>query len=254
VIDDDFEDSKQQSLFPEEMSKVFMANRLARAEWHTNSVITERAVNEIVSQIGPEDKLLEKSYSIPVTALFPDPGGKDYEGLGKVAFSLTKEVVVVYEDYTKNSGTVYNIFRRSSFNEKKKQLKVSLNPDLQPFILALKEKFTVYKKLDFIRIPSRYSQRLFKLLKSWESEPQTQISITDLHRLLVTPKSCQTNYAQFDRKILAPAYTHITENTDLAYRYEPLKVGRKIDSVVFTFSKQRKIQKAPPKNKNGNTP
>lgn len=235
---------RQGVLFPQQHEKVFMDNQLARAEWHTSSVITERALSEVVSQITQEDEFLKAKYKIPASALFTEPGGKDYANLEAAALSLTKEVVAVYEDYTHDRGSFYNIFRRASYDSRKKELIVSINPDIQSFILALKERFTVYNKLEFLLLPSRYSQRLFKLLKSWEGLAQTQIALGELHRILITPKSCQSNYAEFDRRILTPAHAHITSSTDLQYDYEPFKVGRRIDSVIFKYKKQRKIKKA----------
>lgn len=253
IINDNNTDTYQSVLFPEKHEKVFMDNQLARAEWHTSSVITERALAEVISQIKNNDEKLKASYKIPASALFSDPGGKDYKRLEKAAISLTKEVVVVYNDYTHETGTVYSIFRRSSFNNQTEELSVSINPDIKPFILALKGCFTVYNKLDFILLPSRYSQRLFKLLKSWEGVPQTQIALSDLHKILITPISCQKNFAEFDRRILSPAHEHITKNTDLIYEYEPFKIGRKIHSVIFKYKSKRKIKRTRTANKSKTT-
>lgn len=235
-------DARQGELFPQKHEKVFMDNQLARAEWHTNSVITERALSEVASQINQGDELLKASYQISADALSPDPGGKDYKNMETAAINLTKEVVIVYDDHTHSTGAVYNIFRSAFYNNHTKELKVALNPDIKPFLLALKQRFTVYNKLEFLLLPSCYSQRLFKLLKSWEGLPQTQIQLAELHRILITPKSCQKNYAEFDRRILKPAQKHIIAATELRYTYEPYKIGRKIDSLVFTYKSTRKIK------------
>lgn len=119
-----------------------------------------------------------------------------------------------------------------------------LNPKLKPYYLELKKNFVAYGLTEFLSLPGTYHQSLYKLLKSWESEPSCSIDLPELHRILGTTKSLKINYGALDRRALAPAHKFINERTTLKYDYEPQKVGRKVVSVVFIFKSRPKIKNA----------
>ena len=88
--------------------------------------------------------------------------------------------------------------------------------------------------MEFLLLPSTYSQRLFEVLKSWSGLPEAVIDLVDLFGMLDVPKSMQ-RYPDFRRYVLEKAHKDITSQTGLRYQWEPIKQGRAVGAIRFTF-------------------
>lgn len=239
----------QTSLLPEE--KVFEANAIARAEWRTSNVWIQRIVAILVNKINPSDKKFSRS-KIPLQDIMLDStkGGTSYHSLRGLIGELASQHVIINVPKTKKDLAGYNIFDGAfRYYDNEKAIEVCLNEALRPFYLELKSHFVAYGLTEFLSLPGIYHQSLYKLLKSWESEPYCVIDLKELHKILGATPSLKRTYTNFDQRALAPAHKFINERTSLKYGYEPQKVGRKVVSVIFTFKSKPKIKKAPPKAK-----
>ena len=81
--------------------------------------------------------------------------------------------------------------------------------------------------MEFLLLPSIYSQRIYEFLKSWDDKPETIISVLDLHEMLNTPNSFRANFTEFRRWVLEKAHKDISKYTKLIYEWEPIKKGPK---------------------------
>lgn len=88
--------------------------------------------------------------------------------------------------------------------------------------------------MEFLLLPSTYSQRLFEVLKSWSSLPEAVIDLSDLFSMLDVPPSLQ-RYPDFRRYVLEKAHKDISGKTGLRYQWEPIKQGRAVAAIRFTF-------------------
>ena len=75
-------------------------------------------------------------------------------------------------------------FPTLDFDLKNKTVEVEMNSKLIPQFRELKERFTKYLLADFLNLKSKYSKRIFQLLKQYESIGKRDISIEDLKRFL----------------------------------------------------------------------
>ena len=100
--------------------------------------------------------------------------------------------------------------------------------------------------MEFLLLPSTYSQRLFEVLKSWSSLPEAVIDLSDLFQMLDAPASLQ-RYPDFRRYVLEKAHRDITTRTGLRYEWEPIKKGRAVAAIRFTFG-ARSAQASEKKN------
>jgi plasmid replication initiation protein len=101
--------------------------------------------------------------------------------------------------------------------------------------------------MEFLLLPSTYSQRLFEVLKSWSSLPESVIDLTDLFEMLDVPASLRANFKDFRRRVLEKAHKDITTQTGLRYQWEPIKQGRAVAAIRFTFG-GRSVQASDKKN------
>ena len=237
----------QTSLLPEE--KIFEANAVARAEWRTSSVFVQRIAAILISNIEADDKDFSPM-TIPIHRIIGSKGGNSYTLARNIMDDLLNQNVIIPVPCTKRDLIGFHIFKsKIRYYAQKNAVKVCLNPELKPYYLELKKNFVAYGLTEFLSLPGTYHQSMYKLLKSWESEPSCVIDLPELHRILGTTPSLKKTYSNLDARVLAPAHKFINERTSLKYDYEPQKFGRKVVSVVFTFKSKPKIKKAPPQAK-----
>lgn len=229
----------KQLMLPSEIVK--KSNALARARWSPDSIWEMRLVALIAAKIKPWDTDFQ-TYEIAVTDVIgKNPGGKDYKDIEKAVDKAISRVITLRngEDWKK-----YTLFSSCEFNSKKGTLKIGFHPDLKEHYLQLKQ-YMQYNLLEFMLLPSIYSQRIFEFLKSWDDMPEITVLLSDLHEMLATPKSLREKYKDFRVKVLDKAYKDISKNTDFDFQWEPIKRGRAVYEIRFIFPKKRKQSKPP---------
>lgn len=123
------------------------------------------------------------------------------------------------------------------------------NDRAEPYLLQLHGLFTEYNLLEYLKLPSIYSQRLFEILKSYENGLKIghiDISLEDIRRLLDCIDIFH-DWRDFKKRVLDKAHDDINKYTSLKYNWIALKTGRKITSVRFTIIKAKAVE--PKKNK-----
>jgi plasmid replication initiation protein len=227
----------KQLALPSEVVK--KSNALMRCRWSVESIWEPRLVALLASKVQKDDKDFQV-YEIPVSDIFQNykGGGKDYKELEKIADSLMSRVITIYDD---DGWTKYNVFSPCRFHRSKGVLEIKFHPDLLPHYLQLQKKFAQYNLMEFLLLPSTYSQRLFEIIKSWDDKQEIEISILDLHEMLNVPQSLRKDFRNFRIRVLEKAHKDISECTSLRYEWEPIKKGRAVVAVRFIFAKKRAL-------------
>lgn len=104
---------------------------------------------------------------------------------------------------------------------------------MKPYLLQLKEKFTVYSLYFILAMKSKYSIRIYELLKSYQNLEQCEFEIEQLKAMLFAE-----NYKTFDslkRKVVDVAIDEINDYSDLYVTYELEKLGRKFHKIKFSI-------------------
>lgn len=217
------------------------SNALARARWSAESVWEPRLVALLASKVRVDDTDFQ-IYEIPITELILNsekkPSGRTYSEISKVVDHLMGRVLTI-KDEIGNGWTKYNVFSRCHYNPEKGTLEVRFDPDLKPHYLNLQKNFAKYNLMEFLLLPSIYSQRLFEILKSWDDTPEITLKLTELHEMLYCPDSFKKNFKDFRLRVLEKAHKDITKHTTLRYEWEPIKKGRSVESIRFVFSKEK---------------
>ena len=211
------------------------SNALCRARWEVDSLYEPRLVALTASKVKRSD-LDFQEYEIPLHDIIGDAkGGKTYKIVESIIDNLMSKVITI-RDGNSASFIKYNIFSKCAFDSERNVVIARFDPDLKPHFLGLKEKFTEYSLLEFLKLPSIYSQRLYEILKSWDDVDNVTIPLSDLHDMLSTPISMRKTFGEFRRRVLDKAYIDITSRTELKYVWTPIKSGRNIVAVDFIFS------------------
>lgn len=187
----------------------------------------------------------------------------DYKKLAKVSGELMTKVItakpidndddleqfqwVAYTRYIKGSGTVL----------------IELHPRLLPFMANLTENFASVTLGEIMNFKSKYSARLFFLLKQWAKLGHKTMELDEIRKILgigFTEKNGKRIYKlekfyHFNQRALTPAIEEINKYTDLNISYEEITEGQRIIALNFIIGKKNTEQpKAPEKPKAPKTP
>nr|CRY95667.1 hypothetical protein [uncultured prokaryote] len=220
------------------------SNALARASWSVKSVYEPRLVALVASRVRVEDHDFQ-DYEIPLSELLGGAlDGRTRQLVAEVVEGLLGRVLTLPRP---NGWAKCNVFSWCEYDSKAGCIRARFDPGLKEHYLNLQSHFTQYSLMEFLLLPSTYSQRLFEVLKSWSSLPEVVIDLADLFKMLDVPDSHKSDFAAFRRRVLEKAHKDITSQTGLRYQWEPIKQGRAVSAIRFTFG-ARSAQASEKKN------
>jgi plasmid replication initiation protein len=120
------------------------------------------------------------------------------------------------------------------------KIKLELHSELIPYLLQLKEQFTTYYLSNVLQMKSKYSIRLYEVLKAQQFKKRFEIEIDKLRDMLGAEK--YDRYSNLNQKILKPAITEVNRQTDIFVHHIPHKQGSKVISIEFEIISKRKIE------------
>lgn len=216
-------------------NKVTKANALIQKSRYHLSKIEQRVILYIISKISPEDSEF-KQYEFNIPDFCRICGLEDIDGHhkqlkdtllrlcnskiwvkeGKKLFTLGW---LAYAEIVEGSGTVA----------------VEIDPRMKPYLLQLQEQFTSYTLAYALAFKSKYSIRLYELLKSIENmDLPPSYTPEQLQDLM---DSDYPRYYDFKKRSLIPAVQEINEYSDIEVSFveEKLKKrGSPVKSITFT--------------------
>ena len=175
------------------------SNALARASWSVKSVYEPRLVALVASRVRADDQDFQ-DYEIPLSELLGAASdGRTRQLVADVVEGLLGRVLTLPRP---NGWAKCNVFSWCEYDSKAGCIRARFDPGLKEHYLGLQSHFTQYSLMEFLLLPSTYSQRLFEVLKSWNSLPEAVIDLTDLFEMLDVPASLRANFKDFRRRVL----------------------------------------------------
>lgn len=118
-------------------------------------------------------------------------------------------------------------------------VRIRFDDDMKPYLLQLRDNFTKYSLLYTLRFRSKYSIRLYELLKSVlydnADEYKKRYNVEELQEILDAEYK---EYRDFKRRVIVPAVEEITRYSDLIVSVEEVKKGRKVTHVSFCIRRK----------------
>lgn len=230
----------QQLTLPGEIVKKH--NELVRSKIDINSVQGSKILACLIACINNNDIEFKNIYRIAVKDVLPDLGGGSYRQIKNICTELRKSGVdfEIRDPSGEPAFITVSFFSRIEYRKGIIEARFNTSdPLIANCLLNLRDNFTKYNLIDYLRLPSIYSQRLFEILKSWNKTPEVIIKIDKLHQIMNTPPSFRANFTEFRRWVLEKAYKDITEKTPFRFEWEPIKAGRSVEAIRFIFSAKR---------------
>lgn len=228
---------------------VTMSNALTRAG-HGLTLAEKRIVMLAVSKLDSMKVMRpgEVLPSVKITATeYAETYGLDpssgvaYEALKDAARSLYNRTITYFEPAHKRGGKPLKPIRtdmrwvgRCRYHEGEGWVQLAWWPELLPSLVGLRKQFTTYQLQQASALRSTYSWRLLELLSRFKSSGVAEYTIEDFKASMDAPPSL-SDFGQVKRRIIDPAVKELTEKDGWLIEWEPVKAGRKVKAVRFTF-------------------
>jgi plasmid replication initiation protein len=110
---------------------------------------------------------------------------------------------------------------------------------LKPFLLQLKENFTVIDIRNILGLDSSYAMRFYEICKEKERFKTFEYTVEHLKEMFSIENKYK-NYFDFKVKVIVQARNELKENSELYFDFDEIKQGKKVVSLRFTVIKNKK--------------
>lgn len=219
---------------------VVKANELIQKSRFSLSLQQQKVVLYLISQITPFDEDF-KLYEFSIVEFCKVCGidfdnGKNYADLK----SAIKEIAdkSIWIKLPNGKETLVRWIEKPYINDKSGIIQIKLDADMKPYLLQLKENFTQYELLWTLKFKSKYTIRLYELIKSIHyhdiQEYSRDFELEELRRMLGA--ETYKTYQSFKTRVLEPAIEEINGYSDKNVVYEPIKNGRTVSKIRLTIT------------------
>lgn len=199
----------------------------------------------IISMINKNDSDFDV-YEIPVLN-FIDLWGLDaksaYGQVKKALIGLADKKFYLEEIDSRNKKQfiVANYISSGRYSEGDGVAIVEISKCFKPYLLELKNNYTLYILKNVLKLNSVYSIRTYELLKQFESLQKRVFTIDEYKSLL----GIQNKYDNYDlkRKVLDPSKSEINKLTDLTIDYTLTGRGKKAKIEFYITKKEKDTKK-----------
>jgi plasmid replication initiation protein len=157
----------------------------------------------------------------------------------KVTDGLIDKIIKIKDKQNKKYEK-YPIFTRITYSDG--VLVASFNEYMKPFLLNIKKEFTKFMPREFKPFSSKYSIRIYQLLKQYQFIGERSFEIIELREMLGIESNELKNFKDFRKYVLETAQREL-QDTPMAFDWEAFKKGRG-GKVVEVKLKLRNKQRA----------
>lgn len=205
------------------------------------SLVEQRIVMILASKIKPADDEFKKyQLNIKEFADFLELKNKnEYSHIQTVTKKLlTRAFSIKMPDSLLQIGWLSS----AKYYDGQGIVELCFDPQLKPYLLQLKDRFTSYKLKNVIQLRSSFSIRIYELLKQYEKLGERTFLLDNLRECLGLEDSQYKLYGDFKRKILLVAQAELAEKTDLSFEFEEIKVARRVGKIRFYITSQMPLK------------
>lgn len=225
------------------------SNELIQQSRFNLSLQQQKIVLYLISQISPYDEDF-KTFSFDIRE-FCRACGIDYDNGGNYDL-LKKQIKAIADEsvwITMPDGLTDTLFRwieKPRIKKKSGIIELRLDEDLRPYLLQLRQNFTKYDIIYTLNFKSKYTIRLYELIKSIHYQEletlEYKFSLEKLRKL--TGSENHKTYQHFKDRVLLPAIREINQYSDKIIEFEPLKDGRTVKAIKFYISTKTPVETA----------
>lgn len=225
---------QQEELEREREQLVVKSNALIQRTRYSLSTQEQKVILYLISKIKPETIDFD-DVEISIKHLCEVCGIETYGGNYKY-FKDTIEKLANKSFWIKNGKEeiLCRWIAKVKINTETNNAVIRLDNDLKPYLLKLRDNFTIYELDKVLVMRSKYSIRLYEILKSYLYIGYYAVSVADLKKILNTAE--YSEWYNLRRNVIDVAVREINKYTDLQVEYKTSKTGKAISDIYFTIS------------------
>ena len=214
---------------------IVKANRLVQAKMSLSRV-EHRIVGMLISQLDRDDK--EFSFQRLYIKDLMDQSGVFSNNLYNLAEDICKSLLekkLEVKKYDKNGKREYrgiSLMDECRYKEDDAYIRAKFNDSMEPFLLQLKKRFTMYEAGYFLPLGSKHSMRIYELLKMREDISILRMTVEELRDILGVTDSYKY-FSQLKAHVIENAREEIREKTDVHFTYDVEREGRTAKRIKF---------------------
>lgn len=197
------------------------------------SLEEQKIILTLASMVQPNDEEF-KPYDFKIAEFMELVGVDDkskYTEIPKITKELMKKVFEIKQG---NKITQVAWLSSAEYEKGTGMVELQFSPKLKPYMIKLGSLFTQYKLANILSMKSKYSPRIYELLKCNEFKKQgyIEIEIDELRKLLKS-ENVYPKYNDFKRYIIERTQKELKKLSDISFEFEEIKTSRKVTSIRF---------------------
>lgn len=227
---------------------VVKGNDLIQKARFSLSLEEQKIILYLISKIGPDDSFLRThTFSIAdfyrvcgIVAINMLPSGAEYKFIKDTLQGLRDRSWWVKDGERSERAIAW--FSSIRINHDSGLVDIDFDKYMEPYLLHLREHYTMYQLRNVLCLHSKYSVRLYEVLKSYSfmEQPIWQ-TLSKLRDLLDASAVTYDSFGRFKERVLAPAVKELNAYTDLDVSYSLSKTGRKVDRIFFSIAVKNNV-------------
>lgn len=225
---------------------VVKSNELIQHSRYSLTLQQQRIVLFAISKIRPMDTIYTE-YEFSIVELcrvcglnIDDGGGYYYSAIKEDLLKLTnREWGLLPDGSEKTISWIGDVEMRPQ----DATVKIRFNPNMEPFLFDLKQRYTQYRLETALSFKSTYTIRLYELLRSFTTQRNLEEGLPKIKTLTIEEVRKRLDvegypaWYDFDRYVLRKAVAEInTCAEDMNIQYIANRNGRKMESITFTIA------------------
>lgn len=217
---------------------VSKSNKLVSSRYDL-SLQEQRVILTLVSLINPKEDTEFFKYDLKISEFCELIGveNTNHTYISKITKQLMTRVIEV-ED--KEELLQVHWISSCKYHKQQGYVEIELHKELAPYLLQLKKQFTSYYLSNVLRMKSKYSIRMYELLKSNQFKKSFTLEVEELKKMM----KCESYklYANFKNRVIEQTLKEINAQTDIFITYNEQKQGRKVASIEFIIENRSKFE------------
>jgi len=225
---------------PKKMNIVRKSDVLVKARYKLNPLAL-KFITLVIANVKKSDEN-NKEYIFKVKD-FMELADKNYKELYNELDEATEELLKSPLKIQKEKGFLkLNWISSAEYHEGEGYISFKIDSKLKPFIFDLQERFLKYDVKNILPLKSGYSIRMYEILKDWYNTSERYNNSKKVEKIaevkwiretLQLPASYK--YNMFKRRVIEKAQKDLERNTDIKFKFEEIKTGRKVTHIKFTI-------------------
>lgn len=228
---------KAQQSIATDPNRLIKTNPIINARFDITAVQMKVFLKIIASIDQSQEDIPEVTLSVIELQRFVGNKSKNIHSYLQEELSKLRKKEIHYED--EHIRLESNFINTIIYHKQEGYFTFEIPNKIKPFLLQIKENFTVIDIRNILYLDSIYAIRFYEFCKQYERFKVFEYEVEELKRMFGIEDKYK-NYYDFKLKVLNQARSELMKNSELYFDYEEVKSGKKVVRLRFKIKKNKK--------------